>query len=205
MQYDVLSRQNPGSSVFDILEMQGQGIQNKDLVQGMMDKLVRDGGSKDDIMLQFRTLFNMEGKEGLVRGVVEKAINGQPIYADLTKDEKFNEKAVSAKRLGQVSSTLLQNTAVTNDAFALGGDRVSTELNKTLKEVFGGGIPEAINEVLDFTASAIGAAGDGVKFAKEAAEKLDSINTSLLGIGSWLSSAPSKVVEKMKNAVSHEQ
>jgi hypothetical protein len=204
MQYDVLSRQNPGSSVFDILEMQSQGIQNKDLVQGMIEKLVKDGGSKDDIMLQARTIFNMEGKEGLLRGVVEKAMNGQSIYADLTKDERFNENAVSSKRLGQVSSTLLQNTAVTNDAFALGGDQISTELNKTLKEVFGGGIPDAINGVLEFTSSAIGAAGDGVKFAKEAADKLENMSKNIEKITSWGSRIASPFFETAKKPTSHE-
>jgi hypothetical protein len=184
MQFDVLSRGNKDASVFDIMKMRSQGIQNKQFATGMIDSAIGSGGSESDIMLRATQMLGMQGQEELVERLIKSRMAGNEIYSDLERDGNLREDLT--KRAGKVTAPLLDNTARINDSFATGGDKLARELDKTMHEIFGGGIPAAIESVLGMTTSGvkgIGTIATGIKETYEVIRDIRNFLNNSLSMG----------------------
>jgi len=184
MQFDVLSRKNPNASVFEIMKMRSQGIQNKDFATGMIDSAIGAGGSESDIMLRATQMLGMQGKEEQVERLIKSRMGGKGIYSDLSKDENLRKELKG--RAGEVTPELSRRTAEMNDSFASGGDKLSKSLDETLNKTFGTSIPQAVESVLGFTSAGITGVGEMVQGVKDMKESMDSVAKNVTGVVNWL-------------------
>tara|TARA_R110000764_G_scaffold46290_4_gene103844 strand:+ start:12133 stop:14040 length:1908 start_codon:yes stop_codon:yes gene_type:complete len=178
MQYDVLSRQNPGASVFDIQRMGSEGIQNRPFATGMIDEAIGSGGSQSDILLRATQMFQMQGQESMVERLITNRQAGKDIYADLSSSNNYGRKGLKG-RAGDVTSPLLDNTARINDSFAVGGDALAQELDRVVSETFGTTIPKSIETVLGYVAEGAGAFGDVAVSVNKASEAIQDIKMKI--------------------------